>query len=228
MAASRAVVNVRALLQQHLAEGAEAAALAVWRAAPDDITAWSEITGALADDPDLDPRLRVAALLAAALLAQRGAPVADTALRALGDDTLFDAVLDAGATAAITGLATAAGARLGDDDRRYLARRLAASGATGEHVAALHLAIGDADAAATALTAALTTVIRDHGPTSLATETVAHLAATWTAQLGPPFADAIATRLPPTTCAIAATAARTAGAGHHHPLVVALENRAAG
>ena len=228
MAASSVVVrDVRQLLDQHIAEGPEPAALAVWRAATDDAAACAEAVGALADDSDLDPRLRVAALLAAALLAQRGAPVADAALRALGDDALLDAALDAGASAAVTGIASAAGARLDDNSRRYLARRLAASGARGEHIAALHLAIGDATAAASATAAALVAAFREHGPTSLAAHAVAHLAAAWTAQHGRDFSEAVAAALPAAGCAAVAAAARATGAGHHHPLVVALESRAA-
>jgi len=229
VAASNAVTpDARALLQQHLAEGAEAAALAVWRAATHgDAAAWADATGAIADATDLDPRLRVAALLAAALLAQRGAPVTDAALRALGDDALLDAALDAGASAAITGIAAAAGPRLGDDDRRYLAQRLAASGAIGEHIAALHVAVGNLDAAAAATAAALIAVLAAHGPTSLAAQSVAHLTATWVAQLGAQFGETIAAALPAATCTATAAAARSAGSGHHHPLIVALENRAA-
>jgi hypothetical protein len=215
------VSDVRALLDQHLVDGPEAAALAVWRAAGDG-AAWSDGLGAIADDGALDPRLRVAALLAIALLAQRGAPVADAALQALGDDTLLDALLDAGASAAITGLAAAAGARLGDDDRRYLAQRLTAHRAIGAHVAALHVAIGDAAAAATATADALVAVLRDHGPTSVAAQAMVHLAATWADQLGSGFAATVAAALPAAACVDATAAARTTGAGDRHPLVVAL------
>jgi hypothetical protein len=221
------VSDVLALLHRHLADGPEAAALAVWRGAGASAAAIAEAAAVIADDADRDPRLRVAALLAAALLAQGGAPVPATALVALGDDVLVDAVLDAGASAAITGLAAAAGARLADDDRRYLASRLTAAGATGAHVAALMLASGDTAGAATATAVAIAAALREHGADGPGTRAALHLAAAWVAEHGRPFAEAIAAGLPAATCAQAAAAARAVGAGHHHPLVTALESRAA-
>jgi hypothetical protein len=221
------VSDVLAILHRHVADGPEAAALAVWRAAGASAAAVAEAAAVIADDADRDPRLRVAALLAAALLAQGGAPVPATALVALGDDVLLDAVLEAGASAAITGIAAAAGARLADTDRRYLADRLTAAGATGAHVAALLLASGDAEGAAAATAIAIATALREHGPDSPGLGAALHLATAWAAEHGRPFAEAVAAGLPAATCVRAAAAARAVGAGHHHPLVTALESRAA-
>jgi hypothetical protein len=149
------VSDVLAILNRHVADGPEAAALAVWRAAGAMAAAAAEAAAVIADDTAREPRLRVAGLLAAALLVQGGAPVPATALVALGDDVLVDAVLEAGASAAITGLAAAWAV----DDR--------------------------------------------------------------------PFAETVAAGVPAALCAGAAAAARAVGAGHHHPLVTALESRAA-
>jgi hypothetical protein len=219
------VSDVLAILNRHVADGPEAAALAVWRAAGAMAAAAAEAAAVIADDTARDPRLRVAGLLAAALLVQGGAPVPATALVALGDDVLVDAVLEAGASAAITGLAAAAGAAIGDDDRRYLAQRLTAAGATGIHVAALVRAAGDARAAAATATA-IAEALREHGADSAAVRAAVHLAAAWAIE-DRPFAEAVAAEVPAALCAGAAAAARAVGAGHHHPLVTALESRAA-
>ncbi len=209
-------------LRERLPHGLEVAALAAARAAPREALAdWAGAAAMVADDGAVELRLRLAALLCVAFLGQRGAPVPAAALGALGDDVLVDAALEEGVTTAITGIVAASGDRLPVDDRRYLARRLAAAGAGGEHVAALQLAAGDLPAAATALARGLEAVLGGDAPGEAALA-VAHLAVIWTDAHGAVFGDALAAALRPGFRDKVADAARATGAGDRHPLLLAL------
>jgi hypothetical protein len=160
-------------LHAELSRGPVAAALASRSAvALDPATA-----AAIADNPDLDMTVRIAALLAIALVAQDGVAVPDTALSALEDDTLVDAVLANAASSALTGLLFAAQSRVSDQLRRYLALRIAAAGTTGVHVADLLVAVGDAEAAVRAVVPTLIATLRetaDDDPVTLALATIVH------------------------------------------------------
>ena len=114
-------------LHEELARGPIAAALAARDAIATDCTTAASI----ADNSELDINVRVAALLAIALAAQDCARVPDAALVALEDDVLLDAVIDTGASAAVTGIVAAAGDRIREGLCRYLALRLSAAGVTG-------------------------------------------------------------------------------------------------
>lgn len=133
-------------LHAEIVHGPVAAALA----ARDAVRAEPETAAAIADHSDIDTSVRVAALLALALVAQDGVRVPDAALVALDDDLLIDAVLAIGAASAITGLVCAAGDRIDERQRHYLAVRIRAAGATGMNVAALFAELGDSDAAVAA------------------------------------------------------------------------------
>jgi hypothetical protein len=130
-------------LHAELARGPTAAALA----ARERVAAEPDAAAAIADDANLDINVRVAVLLALALVAQDGVRVPDAALSALEDDVLLDAVLASGAASAVTGLLCAAGARVSSGLRRYLALRIRAAGAAGVHVGCLLVEVGEVDAA---------------------------------------------------------------------------------
>jgi hypothetical protein len=160
-------------LHAELSRGPVAAALASRSAVARD----ASTAAAIADNPDLDMTVRIAALLAIALVAQDGVAVPDTALSALEDDTLVDAVLANAASSALTGILFAAGDRVSDQVRRYLALRIAAAGATGVHVADLLVAVGDAEGAVRAVTPTLIATLReltDEDPVTLALASIVH------------------------------------------------------
>jgi hypothetical protein len=144
-------------LHEEIAHGPVAAALAA-RAA---VAADAEAAARIADNADLDLSVRVAALLAVALVAQDGVRVPDVALSAIEDDLLVDALLASGTASAITGLLCAAGDRASDGLRRYLALRITAAGATGIHIAALLVDVGDLDGAVRAAVPAMIAPLRD-------------------------------------------------------------------
>jgi hypothetical protein len=158
-------------LHAELARGPIAAALA----ARNEVKLDADAAAAIADDPDLEMSVRVAALLAVALSALDGTRVPDAALTALEDDLLLDAVLAHGASAAVTGIVAAAGDRVSDGIRRYVALRLSAGGATGIHVAALLVGVGDRDGAVRAAVPALARGARgdDRDPVLLALAAIA-------------------------------------------------------
>lgn len=160
-------------LQAEIAQGPVAAALAAREAVAVDV----QTAAAIADDPDLDMTVRIAALLAIALVAQDGVAVPDPVLALLEDDVLVDAVLASGASSALTGVLCAAGDRVADGLRRYLALRIAAAGAIGFHVAHLLLGVGDVDGAVRAALPTLITTLREVGdddPIALALATIVH------------------------------------------------------
>jgi hypothetical protein len=160
-------------LHAEMSRGPVAAALASRSAVALDASS----AAAIADNPDLDMTVRIAALLAIALVAQDGVAVPDTALSALEDDTLVDAVLANAASSALTGLLFAAQGRVSDQLRRYLALRIAAAGATGVHVADLLVAVGDAEGAVRAVVPTLIATLRetaDDDPVTLALATIVH------------------------------------------------------
>ncbi len=144
-------------LSAEITRGPIAAALAARSA----VSADAEAAAAIVDDGDAEMSVRVAALLALALVAQDRVPVPDTAVFALEDDLLIDAILACGATSAITGIVAAAKDRVSGPLMRYLAVRVAASGADGMHVAELLLGAGNADAAVRAAVPSLVTAMRD-------------------------------------------------------------------
>jgi hypothetical protein len=158
-------------LQAEIAQGPVAAALAAREAVAHD----AQTAAAIADNAELDTNVRIAALLAIALVAQDGVAVPDAALALLEDDVLVDAVLASGASSALTGVVCAAGDRVSDGLRRYLALRIAAAGASGIHVAHLLLAVGDVDGAIRAALPTLFTALRevaDDDPVALALATI--------------------------------------------------------
>ena len=166
-------MNVVELLQAEIAQGPLAAALASREAVAGD----AQTAAAIADDAACEMTVRVAALLALAIVAQNGVHIPDAAVSALEDDLLIDAVLASSATPAITGVAAAARDRITERLRRYLAVRIAAAGATGVHVAELLLAAGDVDAAVRAALPTLTDALRDardDDPIVLALATILH------------------------------------------------------
>lgn len=219
--------DARSILPTHVAEGVEAAALAIWDAAAGRSSAeLVDDAASIADDASSSPKLRVAALLAVALLARRGIEVPAVALQALGDDLLIDAVLALGASAAITGVVAAAGEALSDEERRYLAHRLAAADVGGVHVAQLQLALGDIPAAVAAAGNALVSVVRGEDADDRASHAVVCVIARWVSELGGELANSIAAALPVELCVGIAAAARAVGAGDRHPLVTSLESRA--
>ncbi len=198
-------------LLTELARGPVAAALAAREAVARDIDA----AAAIADDGALDISVRVAALLALALVAQdQSDGVPAVAIDALQDDVLVDAVLAAGASSAITGLLSAAGERADEQLRRYLALRLSAAGATGIHVAALLLCTGERDGAVRAAVPALAMALRagdERAPVSLA---LASIALDWLAT-DRGFVEQLALSLPPDVRVQLARAVRTLVAGEH-------------
>lgn len=158
-------------LRAELTRGPVAAALAVRDAVAFEITAAAEI----ADNAALDMTVRVAALLAVALVCQDGVPVPDAALTALEDDLLVDAVLASAAASALTGILYAARQRVTEALRRYLALRIAAAGVTGVHVAELLISVGDCEAAVRAAAPTLVATLRDiphDDPVALALATI--------------------------------------------------------
>lgn len=197
------------------------AALAVERKLGDRDDAIAD-AAALAVSSGVTPAIRVAALVLVALLATRGAPLPDRAIDALDDDVLLDRVIAAGAAAAITGIAAAAGARLDAELRRYLALRLAAAGVTGVNVAALHLSVGDLNAAGAAAAPALREPRARESRLALA-----RLIAGWVDEHGVELAALLATRLEPVDCAAIAAASVACGVPGDHPLRIAFETRAA-
>ena len=160
-------------LHDEISRGPVAAALASRSAVALD----ASTAAAIADNPDLDMTVRIAALLAIALVAQDGVAVPDTALSALEDDTLVDAVLANAASSALTGILFAAGDRVSDQLRRYLAIRIAAAGATGVHIADLLVAVGDVEGAVRAVVPTLISTLRetaDDDPVTLALASIVH------------------------------------------------------
>jgi hypothetical protein len=155
-------------LHAELARGPIAAALAARK----EVELDGPAAAAIADDSNLDMSVRVAALLAIALAAQGGMHVPEVALGALEDDLLLDAVLASGASAAVTGIIAAAGDRISDGVRRYLGLRLSAAGATGIHVAALLVGVGDHDGAVRAAVPGFARGIQ-HEPVLLALASIA-------------------------------------------------------
>lgn len=160
-------------LQAEIAQGPVAAALAAREAVSLDV----QTAAAIADNAQFDMSVRIAALLAIALVAQDGVAVPDVALALLEDDVLVDAVLATGASSALTGVLCAASDRVTEGLRRYLALRIAAAGASGFHVAHLMLAVGDVDGAVRAALPTLITTLREVGdddPVALALATIVH------------------------------------------------------
>lgn len=178
-------------LYEESARGPIAAALAVRDAVALDAPA----AAAIADNPDLDMSVRVAALLAIAVVAQDGVPVPDAAVSALEDDLLVDAVLERDATSAITGIVDAARDRVSDRVRRYLAVRLDAAGATGIHVASLFVAADHLDAAVRAALPALVASLREEPADETVVRALAAVVAEW-ARSRPAIVDPLVVALP--------------------------------
>ena len=177
-------------LHAELAAGPIAAALA----ARDAVAADADVAASIVDNSDLEPSVRVAALLALALVAQDGARVPDLALAALEDDVLLDAVLASGAASALTGLACAAGDRISDGLRRYLALRIRVAGATGMHVAALYLRVGEVDAAVAAAVPVIAESVRGNAADEPVVLALAMIVADWSRER-PGIAERIAAEL---------------------------------
>lgn len=178
-------------LQAEIAQGPVAAALAAREAVSLDV----QTAAAIADNADLDMNVRVAALLAIAIVAQDGVAVPDAALAVLEDDLLVDAILASGASSALTGVLSAAGDRVSEGLRRYLALRIAAAGANGFHVAHLLLVVGDVDGAVRAALPTLIATLRDVGDDDPIALALATIVADWTrAHAG--LDDRFATALP--------------------------------
>lgn len=178
-------------LQAEIAQGPVAAALAAREAVSLDV----QTAAAIADNADLDMNVRVAALLAIAIVAQDGVAVPDAALAVLEDDLLVDAILASGASSALTGVLSAAGDRVSEGLRRYLALRIAAAGASGFHVAHLLLVVGDVDGAVRAALPTLIATLRDVGDDDPIALALATIVADWTrAHAG--LDDRFATALP--------------------------------
>jgi len=164
-------MNVVERLHAEIAQGPVAAALAAREAVAVD----AQTAAAIVDNSAFDMTVRVAALLSLAIVAQDGVQIPDAAVAALEDDLLIDAVLASSAACAITGVAAAAGDRVSDGLRRYLALRVAADGASGVHVADLFLAVGDINGALRAALPTLTSALHDTSdddPTVLALATI--------------------------------------------------------
>jgi hypothetical protein len=179
-------------LHEEIAHGPVAAALAARAAVAVD----AEAAARIADNADLDVSVRVAALLAVALVAQDGVRVPDVALAALEDDLLIDAVLASGTASAITGVLCAAGDRASDGLRRYLALRITAAGATGIHVAALLVDVGDVAGAVRAAAPAMAAPLRDGADDDPAVLALAAIVTEWSRSHAA-IADVLAEALPP-------------------------------
>lgn len=211
-------MDLGARLRAELGADAFAVALAVLPEARGDVGALVDSL-VIAGDAHREMPERVAALALASLLAHGGVADVDAIL---DDDLLIDGALAHGAAPALTALALAAGDRASAGALGYLAVRLAAGGATGANVAALHARIGDAERAAHAFAAALLDAGRRGAERSvLAVTEVLVRAADRTPALIAPLANALDTRVAH-TCA---TAARALGVAADHPLVAALSSR---
>ena len=163
-------------LHAEITQGPVAAALA----ARDAVTLDVQTAALIADNAELDMTVRVAALLAIALVAQDGVAVPDAALAALEDDLLVDAVLASAASSALTGVLYAAKDRVSDGLRRYLALRVAAGGATGVHVADLLLSVGDVDGAVRAAAPTFVATLREIGEDDPIVLALATIVREWT------------------------------------------------
>lgn len=180
-----------ARLHEEIARGPIAAALAV----RDAVAADAAAAAAIADNGELDMPIRVAALLAIAVVAQDGVSVPDAAVVALEDDLLVDAVIERDASSAITGIVDAAGERVSERVRRYLALRLKAAGATGMHVASLLVAAEDLDGAVRAALPSLDAALLERADDETIVRALAAVVADW-ARARPAFGDLLAVALP--------------------------------
>lgn len=180
-----------ARLHEEIARGPIAAALAVREVVATDASA----AAAIADNAELDMPIRVAALLAIAVVAQDGVSVPDAAVVALEDDLLVDAVIERDASSAITGIVDAAGERVSERVRRYLALRLKAAGATGMHVASLLVAAEDLDGAVRAALPSLDAALLERADDETIVRALAAVVADW-ARARPAFGDLLAVALP--------------------------------